>query len=109
MIPYEVLSDTISQLLDKYRPRMRSLVQMAGNVPSLLPSWKPENPPNEKYAKHIAELQIPTISGDPSLLLHGLGEVNNSLDEDRIARIPHVFSCTRNMYVTRRPISFLHQ
>ena len=66
---------------------MQELVRKAGDVPSLLPSWKLRNSSNEELAKHIEKLQIPTIlGGRPSLLLHALGE-EDSLDCDRIVSI----------------------
>jgi hypothetical protein len=72
---------------------MRKLLKKADDLPSLLPSWKLVNPSaNEELARHISELDIPTVSNRPSLLLHNLGEVKDKLDEARNEYIPKIFS-----------------
>jgi len=70
---------------------------MASKGSSLLESWEPkplenfeipETPEDEIIAKHIKKLSIPWLSsGNPSLLLHGLGEETDDIDRKRIARI----------------------
>jgi hypothetical protein len=77
---------------------MQMLVKEANHLPSLLRTWKPEL---ENLAEHISELRIPlTSGGQPSLLLHDLGEEKDELDRDRIRRIPDIFSFANHMYVT---------
>src|SRR5277367_4097852 len=87
-MPTKEFNNMINDFLDKCRPRMRELAENAKNIPSLLPSWKPGHS-TDKFAEHISGLGIPTVSGgQPSLLLHDLGEEMDDLDRDRIARIP---------------------
>jgi hypothetical protein len=77
---------------------MQVLVKNAKNLPSLLPSWQPLT---DELAEHISGLRIPTVSGgQPSLLLHDLGEVKDDLDRDRITRIPDIFSFAYHTCVT---------
>ena len=98
--PQKDIDREINRFLHQYRPKMRELVEKASHGSSLLPSWELGPSADEKLAKHISELSIPRLSsGLPSLLLHGLGEEKDSLDRDRIARIPNIFTQT-NTYVT---------
>jgi hypothetical protein len=98
--PTEEVDAIISEFLDRCRPRMQVLVKNANHVPSLLPSWKP-NTSIGKLAEHISGLAIPIVrSGQPSLLLHDLGEEKDDLDKDRIARIPDIFSFGYHTCVT---------
>jgi hypothetical protein len=90
----------IDKFLNECRPRMRQLVKNAKKISSLLPPWNPGSL-NKDLEKRILQLQIPTVSsGGPSLLLHDLGEEKSSLDTERIARIPDVFSFAKHTWVT---------
>ena len=91
----------IDKFLNQCRPRMRELVKNANHIPSLLPSWESSGSSTDELAKHISGLGIPTVSsGQPSLLLHDLGEEKDDLDRDRIARIPEIFSFAYHTCVT---------
>ena len=66
---------------------MRDLAEKASNGSSLLTLWEPKSPANEDLADHIKKLSIPVLSsGQPSLLLHGLGE-DGDIERESIARI----------------------
>src|SRR5271154_141845 len=70
---------------------MKKLLEEAGHVPSLIPSWKPDERTSEDLAKHISKLCIPIDSaGNPNMLLHDLGEERNDEDAQRTARIPNI-------------------
>jgi hypothetical protein len=71
---------------------MRELVQKAGDVSCLIPSWRTHRDFDQKeMAAHVAQLQIPSMGGTPSFLLHDLGEEKTRMDRDRLARLPDVF------------------
>jgi len=57
---------------------MRELLERSNDPSSLLPVWNLGSSADEQLARHIANLRIPIVSGQPSLLLHALGEVNES-------------------------------
>jgi hypothetical protein len=87
---------------------MKTLVENAKHVPSLLASWKPGPSADKDLAKHISELCIPTASdGRPSLLLHDLGEERNDLDRERVERIPDIFSFANHTCVTYHSMKLL--
>jgi hypothetical protein len=90
--PREKLDNMISEFLDKCRPKMHELVKKAVDGSSLLPTWIPERAPSKEFADHMTELCIPTVSGgQPSLLLHDLGE-ERYLDREHIRRLRNIFS-----------------
>jgi hypothetical protein len=94
----EELDSDIKSFLDDCRLQMQKLVKEANHLPSLLPTWKGGH---EDLAEHISKLGIPLISGgQPSLLLHDLGEEKDKLDRDRTERIPDIFSFANHRYVT---------
>jgi hypothetical protein len=96
--PGEEIDSVIDDFLEKHRPRMKALVENANHIPSLIPSWKLDDSADELLAKHVSELCIPTVSGgQPSLLLHDLGEERTGMDKQRAARIPHIFSFASHM------------
>jgi hypothetical protein len=83
--PFKVIDQETSDFLDQCRSRMQELVEQACSGASLLPSWKPGPSADKNLAKHISELCIPILSnGQPSLLLHDLGE---EVDSERIQKI----------------------
>jgi hypothetical protein len=95
------LRGTINAFVEKHRPRMQTLLANAGDVSLLLPSWKLGPSADEGLAKHVSGLGIPTdLGGQPSLLLHDLGEQKYDLDKERIARIPDFFSSAAHTYAT---------
>jgi hypothetical protein len=101
----EEFQQAINNFLTKCRPRMRELVSNAGDLPSFFPTWKPEPDMDEGLAKHISNLCIPAGSdGEPSLLLHGLGE-ENDIDKSPVQRI---FSLSTHTYVTWNSVNFSH-
>ena len=79
--PHKELNATINNFMARWCPRMQELVEKAEHVPSLLPLWDPGPSANPNLARHISELCIPAIDRLPSLLLHNLGELKNSLKE----------------------------
>src|SRR5271154_5508782 len=88
---------------------MKKLLEEAGHVPSLIPSWKPDERTSEDLAKHISELCIPINSaGNPNMLLHDLGEERDDLDAQRNARIPNILSSTHHTCVNVTFINLFH-
>ncbi|PVF91079.1 hypothetical protein CPB86DRAFT_421879 [Serendipita vermifera] len=85
-------------MLDEFRPRMRELVQNAGNVHHLIPQWRPKGM-EETLADHIHKLAIPSVGDKPSLLLHNLGELNDDLHSSRFERITDIFSVERHSII----------
>jgi len=60
---------------------MRDLVTNANNIPSFFPSWQIKMFVDEPFRKHVSDLCIPAVSGgQPSLLLHSLGEERSKLE-----------------------------
>jgi hypothetical protein len=87
----------INAFLEKCRPNMRDLVAKAGRVASFLPSWKPSySTDGGELTKHISRLCIPVGGGQPSLLLHDLGEERDDLDRQLVDRILNIFSFEKN-------------
>jgi hypothetical protein len=67
------------------RPRMEELLNNAGNVPSVIPSWELSYSADQKLVDHISKLRIPRVAnGRPSLLLHNLGEDKNNSEVARV-------------------------
>ncbi|PVF94287.1 hypothetical protein CPB86DRAFT_49890 [Serendipita vermifera] len=65
----------VDKKLDELRPRMRELVQHAGDISHLIPDWVPGPHIDKEAAEYFSKLHIPGIPTDrPSLLLHRLGE-----------------------------------
>jgi len=82
----------IREYLDKCRPKMQQLIKNADDVSLLLPLWTNENAV-PALAKHISNLKIPsTHGGQPSLLLHNLGEEKSRADSERFERITEILS-----------------
>jgi hypothetical protein len=79
----------IHRFLETCRPMMRTLLEKSNDLSSLLPSWELDSSANKQLATHISNLRIPTVSNQPSLLLHDLGEVNN---EARNVYLSQIFS-----------------
>ena len=95
--PLEQLDGEIKEFLDKCRPAVQRLVQKAIEVPSLLPSWV-EPSAHQELTTRVANLRIPTIAyGQPSLLLHGLGE---ETDGDQFEHLQKVFTFANHTCVT---------
>ena len=84
---------------------MQELVKNAKHVPLFLPSWTPNFSQDSVIADHISQLCIPSVSGQPSLLLHDLGAERDDLDE---ARVKHMFSLGHHTCVIRDLVNFLH-
>ena len=80
--------------MKKCRPAMKRLVKKAYEIPSLIKSWSPGP---SVLADHVSGLHIPTIKGQPSLLLHDLGEEK---DGTRKKLIEEIFSPTKHTCVT---------
>jgi hypothetical protein len=79
---------------------MQELVKNAKHVPSLIPSWKPGPSADKGLAEHVSKLCIPTfVGGQPSLLLHDLGEERTDLDQRYAAHIQNIFSFATHTYV----------
>ena len=74
---------------------MRQLLERSNDPSSLLPVWNLGSSADEQLARHIANLRIPIVSGQASLLLHALGEVN----ESQKGYISEIF-CRRHTCVT---------
>lgn len=88
---------------------MQELVKNAGDVTSLLRPWELDPSSDGKLAKHIRELCIPKVSGgQPSLLLHKLGEVVDNLDRDRLERIPRIFDADSHVCVFSHSIDVFY-
>jgi hypothetical protein len=99
----------LKQKLDEFRPKMRELVQKAGDVSSLIPSWRTHRDFDQKeMAEHVAQLQMPSMVGRPSFLLHDLGEEKTKMDRDRLARVSDVFRLDEDVYVPPDFDSLLH-
>jgi hypothetical protein len=98
----------MADIKEKYRPQMREFLRKAKDTESILPLWTPKYSSDDRLSKHISDLRIPTTSsGQPSLLLHDLGEERDDLDEDRVKRIPQIFSFTHHTCVTRHSVNSL--
>ena len=91
--PREELNGEIDGFLEECRPAMKRLVEMACEVHSLIKSWSPEP---SVIAGHVSRLHIPTIKGQPSLLLHDLGEEK---DGNRKKLIEEIFSFAKHTCV----------
>jgi hypothetical protein len=73
------VDEVVETFLREWTPQMRKFVAKAGDISSLVPSWKPQYPADKNFVDHISTLHIP-MGGDkrPSLLLHDLGEERRS-------------------------------
>ncbi|CAG8558222.1 10669_t:CDS:2 [Acaulospora colombiana] len=71
--------------LKKFESNLRRTFQDFFNYDVQLPLWAPDSGPN---SVHIANLNIPAISHDPSLLLHNLGRPSHDVKlVDRVNRL----------------------
>jgi hypothetical protein len=86
---------------------MLELVEKAGHISSIIPSWIPSD--DNPLATHISNLKIPLVADSvPSLLLHGLGEEVDELDRERASRIPDVFTFGTHTCVSNHSLTTLY-
>jgi hypothetical protein len=69
---YEHLRASVDGFSDNLRPLIREY--LAG---ALVSHWTPPNGATQEAKEFYAKLQIPLLHGEPSLLLHALGESSN--------------------------------
>ncbi|PVF94282.1 hypothetical protein CPB86DRAFT_740793 [Serendipita vermifera] len=87
----------LNKKLDELRPRMRELVQRAGDVSYLIPDWVPGPHIDKEAAEYFSKLHIPGVPRDrPSLLLHRLGE-QPTANEKTSTTLQWVFNTHRNV------------
>ena len=89
------MQDEIVQFVDQRREKIRQLLNNAGDVSLLIPSWVPGQIVDfgdKDLVDNIAQLAIPVVNQVPSLLLHDIGEEQMHLDEEQAERISRVFS-----------------
>ena len=96
------MQDEIVQSVDQCRENIRWLLNNAGDVSSLIPSWVPGQSVDfgdKDFVDNIAQLAIPVVNQVPSLLLHDIGEERMHLDEEQAERISRVFSFSNHKCV----------
>jgi len=94
--------DEIVQFVDHRREKIRQLLNNAGDVSSLIPSWVPGQCVDfgdKDSVDNIAHLAIPVVNQVPSLLLHDIGEERTHLDQELTKRISRVFSFSNHKCV----------
>ena len=96
------MQDDIVQFVDQRRENIRQLLNNAGDISSLIPSWVPGqsvDSGDKDFVDDIVQLAIPVVNQVPSLLLHDIGEERTHLDQERAERISRVFSFKRHKCV----------
>jgi hypothetical protein len=98
--PVAEMKGKIKDILDRYRPKVTSLVEKAGVVP-LLPTWIPRTRSgglaDTNFKQHVEQLAIPNVQGAPSLLLHDLGSAKSVMDKTQADFVPDIFSLHHHM------------
>ena len=83
----------ILDFLNEIEPQMKELVEKAGHVPSLIPTWEPSYGADAALTMHTSNMCIPRSGLHlPDLLLHGLGEETTNLAKQRAERLEKIFS-----------------
>lgn len=96
------MQDDIVQFVDQRRENIRQLLNNAGDISSLIPSWVPGqcvDSGDKDFVDNIVQLAIPVVNQVPSLLLHDIGEERTHLDQEQAERISGVFSFKRHKCV----------
>lgn len=102
--PLAEVKGTIHQILEQYRPAMRTFVTEAGRKP-ILPLWIPDKG-SSSFKDHIIKLEIPKVMDLPSLILHDLDSTESVIGQKQPEHIDEIFTCDYHTCVD--DYNFLH-
>jgi hypothetical protein len=86
----------IDQMLEKIEPELLDYV----GTKIQPPFWKVPDGSDREWMEHVSSLEIPILHGQPSLLLHGIGDPRwHQHDGQFLERIKSIFTPGRHTYV----------